>query len=194
MESEKKQLGSSSSSSLANDLFNSKDSSSSNSVFGSIFDSSSKEAGGKKRDNLHDPLSGRAENPSDYKSSLDSIFEKEGKQQQPFHYSSSIYYGGQDNYSDPQTTKSSSSTSMKSDHQYKKDGEQDDPHTASRGNWWQGLYQRQNKSKLVQTTNTGKLKEETSHKTSTLSTSNGIDKDDPTIANCLFFPGKPKIT
>ncbi|GAA0167591.1 hypothetical protein LIER_40416 [Lithospermum erythrorhizon] len=51
----------------------------------------------------------------------------------PCHYSSSIYYGGQDVYSRPKsTTQSSSYTSVN------KDNGEDDSESASRGNWWQG--------------------------------------------------------
>ncbi|KAI3772703.1 hypothetical protein L6452_03895 [Arctium lappa] len=51
---------------------------------------------------------------------------------QPCHLSSSIYYGGQDIYTNPQITNNTPGNSTK----YDKDGE-DDGH-ASRGNWWQG--------------------------------------------------------
>ncbi|CAI9780109.1 unnamed protein product [Fraxinus pennsylvanica] len=50
----------------------------------------------------------------------------------PFHYSSSIFYGGQDVYSRPQNTQSQGLTT------FGKDGEEDDSGSASRGNWWQG--------------------------------------------------------
>ncbi|XP_010558345.1 PREDICTED: uncharacterized protein LOC104827030 [Tarenaya hassleriana] len=52
---------------------------------------------------------------------------------QPCHLSSSIYYGGQDDYAQPQSVSDSSMYST-----YKKDGVEDDSGSASRGNWWQG--------------------------------------------------------
>ncbi|KAI7738152.1 hypothetical protein M8C21_018932 [Ambrosia artemisiifolia] len=51
---------------------------------------------------------------------------------QPCHLSSSIYYGGQDIYTNPSITKNTPGHST----QYTKDGEDDG--RASRGNWWQG--------------------------------------------------------
>lgn len=50
---------------------------------------------------------------------------------QPCHLSSSIYYGGQDIYSQPQNPQGSGINSV-----LKKD--EDDSGSASRGNWWQG--------------------------------------------------------
>eukprot|EP00258_Populus_trichocarpa_P050261 XP_024466280.1 uncharacterized protein LOC7490361 isoform X1 [Populus trichocarpa] len=55
---------------------------------------------------------------------------------EPCYLSSSIYYGGQENYS-PRTKNS------EYQHVFKKDDEQEnpngnDPNSASRGNWWQG--------------------------------------------------------
>ncbi|KAL3622843.1 hypothetical protein CASFOL_031920 [Castilleja foliolosa] len=47
----------------------------------------------------------------------------------PFHYSSSIYYGGQDVYSQPQAAHNPT---------FCKDVEEDDSGSASRGNWWKG--------------------------------------------------------
>ncbi|KAF6161041.1 hypothetical protein GIB67_007682 [Kingdonia uniflora] len=66
----------------------------------------------------HDPAS---------KGSRSSIFQDETVR--PCNFSSSIYYGGQDNYSSPSKHSGSS-------HVFKKDGNEDD--CASRGNWWQG--------------------------------------------------------
>ncbi|CAA0375783.1 unnamed protein product [Arabidopsis thaliana] len=48
--------------------------------------------------------------------------------QPPCNLSSSIYYGGQDNYSSSTTNPDA----------YKKDGEEGDSESASRGNWWEG--------------------------------------------------------
>ncbi|XP_075486409.1 uncharacterized protein LOC142526016 [Primulina tabacum] len=50
----------------------------------------------------------------------------------PFHYSSSIYYGGQDVYSRPSTAPNPCFTT------FNKDGGEDESGSASRGNWWQG--------------------------------------------------------
>ncbi|XP_050236150.1 uncharacterized protein LOC126686158 [Mercurialis annua] len=57
---------------------------------------------------------------------------------EPCHLSSSIYYGGQENYSQIHSTPNSGSHPI-----FKKDGVDDDPNGnnsngASRGNWWQG--------------------------------------------------------
>ncbi|XP_009116267.1 uncharacterized protein LOC103841476 isoform X1 [Brassica rapa] len=49
----------------------------------------------------------------------------------PCNLSSSIYYGGQENYS-------STTTTTKDTMQYKKDGDEGDSKSASRGNWWEG--------------------------------------------------------
>ncbi|KAL6534323.1 hypothetical protein OROHE_013248 [Orobanche hederae] len=55
---------------------------------------------------------------------------------QPFHYSSSIYYGGQDVYDrPPQTTHNPPVFAT-----FNKDGGEDDSGGASRGNWWQDLF------------------------------------------------------
>ncbi|KAH7843392.1 hypothetical protein Vadar_016013 [Vaccinium darrowii] len=51
---------------------------------------------------------------------------------QPCHLSSSIYYGGQDGYSHPRNTQASGYST------FNKEGGEDDPRSASRGNWWQG--------------------------------------------------------
>ncbi|XP_010516150.1 PREDICTED: uncharacterized protein LOC104791856 [Camelina sativa] len=47
----------------------------------------------------------------------------------PCHLSSSLYYGGQEKYSSTTTTTQDT---------YKKDGEEGDSKSASRGNWWEG--------------------------------------------------------
>ncbi|KAL2940444.1 26 kDa periplasmic immunogenic protein [Bienertia sinuspersici] len=49
---------------------------------------------------------------------------------QPLYYTSSIYYGGQDEVYSPTTRPSES--------HFKKSEQDDDPNSASRGNWWQG--------------------------------------------------------
>ncbi|KAL8167916.1 hypothetical protein V2J09_009415 [Rumex salicifolius] len=146
MENGKKLAGSSSSSSFTNDLFGSNDSSSYSGVFSSIFAPPSKftrrdgyghdsETVDKKRDDLTgrpDKAKEGDESKSSRNKILDSIFEGErGPAHQPCNLSSSIYYGGQDMYFSPSGTQSSSSS-------YNKGVEDDDPHSASRGDWWQG--------------------------------------------------------
>ncbi|CAH2058686.1 unnamed protein product [Thlaspi arvense] len=51
----------------------------------------------------------------------------------PCNLSSSIFYGGQENYSS--ATPPQSTTTIDA---YKKDGEEGDSESASRGNWWEG--------------------------------------------------------
>ncbi|XVE76457.1 hypothetical protein DITRI_Ditri12bG0174500 [Diplodiscus trichospermus] len=143
----------SSSSSFTSELFGSKESpSSSTGIFGSIFGPPSKVLGReslrsdvmtKKQDSPNEPwntkhgASGNSykghegENQSIANRDLSSIYQEQ--KVQPCHLSSSIYYGGQDVYSHPQSTKDSGLNSV-----YKKDGGEDDPESASRGNWWQG--------------------------------------------------------
>ncbi|XP_057436924.1 uncharacterized protein LOC130729255 isoform X3 [Lotus japonicus] len=62
---------------------------------------------------------------------MSSIYQEQ--RVQPCHLSSSIYYGGQDIYSHPQSARDSRLNSL-----YKNDGGEDDSGSASRGNWWQG--------------------------------------------------------
>lgn len=150
----RKQVGSSSSSSFTSELFGAKDSyssSSSKGIFGSIFAPSSKvlgresllrsEMAGRKQDGNevwntkpgapdNIPKSGEGES---LPSKDTSFIYQEARPQQPCHLSSSIYYGGQDIYSQPQNSQSSGSYSG-----YRKDGTDDDSGLASRGNWWQG--------------------------------------------------------
>ncbi|XP_062095447.1 uncharacterized protein LOC133801293 [Humulus lupulus] len=142
----KKQVGSSST--FTSELFGSKESSSSSGIFGSIFAPSSKVLG---RESLRSEVPGRkhssfaesyntkhetsddasinkgTENQSLQSTDTGSIYQEQ--RMQPCHLSSSIYYGGQDVYCQPQTTPSST---------YKQDGAEDDSGSASRGNWWQG--------------------------------------------------------
>lgn len=73
---------------------------------------------------------------SAYNKGRSSIFQDKGAE--PHYLSSSLYYGGQDVYSNSADTRASVKP-----HTYKKDGEDDDAHgnnlhSASRGNWWQG--------------------------------------------------------
>ncbi|XP_050209269.1 uncharacterized protein LOC126659977 isoform X1 [Mercurialis annua] len=145
MENKRQSTGSSS----LDHLFGPKDSSaasSSSSVFGSIFSSPStglgrdsagimgNQAGNSKYGNSANYSqsnkggNGKDSSPSNY----------QNETAEPCYFSSSIYYGGQENYS-PRTKNSESHTSQ----QFKKDDKNDDPNgnnsnTASRGNWWQG--------------------------------------------------------
>ncbi|TQD77637.1 hypothetical protein C1H46_036847 [Malus baccata] len=64
---------------------------------------------------------------------ISSIY-RDQRVQQPCHFSSSIYYGGQDIYAHPQSTQNPEYNTP-----YKKDGTEDDSGSASRGNWWQGI-------------------------------------------------------
>lgn len=144
---EGRKQASSSSSSLTSELFGSKESSSSTGIFGSIFAPSSKvvsreslhsEVNGRKKDSKKEswkakPLADDTSKSSEGESQIfpnrdmSSIYQEQ--RVQPCHLSSSIYYGGQDIYSHPQSTQSSA---------YKKDVGEDDSGSASRGNWWQG--------------------------------------------------------
>lgn len=150
----KKGLGSSSSS-FTTELFGSKESPSSTGIFGSIFAPPSKVLGreslrydvtAKRPDSPNEPwntkpgasgLSGNSskacegENQSTANRDVSSIYQEQ--RGQPCHLSSSIYYGGQDVYSYPQSSQGSGLNSV-----YKKDGGEDDSGSASRGNWWQG--------------------------------------------------------
>ncbi|KAL5709381.1 hypothetical protein ACHQM5_020078 [Ranunculus cassubicifolius] len=91
--------------------------------------------GWKSKGNTSQASEGHGQNA--YNKGRSSIFQDD--KAEPHYLSSSLYYGGQDVYSNPSETRSSPSP-----HTYKKkDGEDDDPngsnlHSASRGNWWQG--------------------------------------------------------
>ncbi|XP_044507538.1 uncharacterized protein LOC123226998 [Mangifera indica] len=142
----RKPTASSSSYSFTNELFGSKDSSSSR-IFGSIFSSPPKVLGreslrSESMEKKHEPWNNKPGVPGD--ASKSSATESEGtpnkdfsslyqeQRVQPCHLSSSIYYGGQDIYSQPQNSQGPGINSV-----LKKDGE-DDSGSASRGNWWQG--------------------------------------------------------
>ncbi|KAG6402097.1 hypothetical protein SASPL_138969 [Salvia splendens] len=134
MERANKQVGSSSPSSLAADLFGPKDSSnppnSSQGYFGSIFGPQTSMVPGRDpshKDYAYAYGNGKQEIAKDYKSVKDNPAE-------PCYYNSSIYYGGQESYSP---------TTNSPPQNFKKDGgngEQNDSNSscASRGNWWQG--------------------------------------------------------
>lgn len=141
-------------SSFTSDLFGSKDSdvaASSSGIFGSIFAPPAKAIG---KDSLRTPEKEKKHDPgsqswnSKTALSQSNAVNGEGNFQRqerndtgalypvenvhPCHYSSSIYYGGQDIYSRPQTAQSTVFTT------FNKDGGEDDSDGASRGNWWQG--------------------------------------------------------
>ncbi|XP_076908129.1 uncharacterized protein LOC143564853 isoform X3 [Bidens hawaiensis] len=142
----KKQPSSSTSSSFTNELFGSKDSSASSSsgLFNSIFPPPSKvntrdyirsvetdkscESATERCSTIHSvDNEDRSRNP---KTDTSRFYQQETSQ--PCHLSSSIYYGGQDVYTNPRiTTKNTPAHTT-----YTKDGEDDG--RASRGNWWQG--------------------------------------------------------
>ncbi|XVF08186.1 hypothetical protein REPUB_Repub06bG0204500 [Reevesia pubescens] len=151
----RKGVGSSSSSSFTSELFGSKESpaSSSTGIFGSIFPPPSKVLG--RESPRPDVMTKRLDSPNDpwnTKPGASGNFSKghEGEDQsianrdgssiyqeqrlQPCHLSSSIYYGGQDVYSHPQSSQGSGLNSVPV---YKKDGGEDDSGKASRGDWWQ---------------------------------------------------------
>ncbi|MED6171421.1 hypothetical protein PIB30_040632 [Stylosanthes scabra] len=143
---------SSSSSSFTSELFGSNQSqlpSSSSGILASLFPPSSKVLGRESRrfqvtektatsktvipddTNNYKGNDGETHNNTKNKDMMSSIYEEQ--RVQPCHLSSSIYYGGQDIYSLPQGVQNSGL--------YKKDGGEDDSGSASRGNWWQGIYE-----------------------------------------------------
>ncbi|PWA60071.1 protein involved in salt tolerance [Artemisia annua] len=139
MDGKKHSTSSSSSSSFTADLFGSKESSSS-SFFNTIFPPPSKAHGKEyissettKKNYDFATIQDSAEkkdksrNP---KMDMSPFYDQE--KSQPCPLSSSIYYGGQDIYPNPHSTKNNPGHST----QYNKDGEDDG--RASRGNWWQG--------------------------------------------------------
>ncbi|CAA2995782.1 Hypothetical predicted protein [Olea europaea subsp. europaea] len=71
-------------------------------------------------------------NQSQSKQSEDINMYFPGEKIKPFHYSSSIYYGGQDVYNFPECSNRSGFTTSK------KDEAEDDSEMASRGDWWRG--------------------------------------------------------
>ncbi|KAL2502971.1 Encodes a protein involved in salt tolerance [Forsythia ovata] len=141
-------------SSFTSDLFGSKNSASasaSSGIFGSLFAPPEKVLGReslrsfeswKKDDPANQGWSAKTGVPDNNAPSnedqslsrrhkdINSYFQEE--KIKPFHYSSSIYYGGQDVYTFPESTQGSSFTT------FNKDETEDDSGMASRGNWWQG--------------------------------------------------------
>ncbi|KAI4368872.1 hypothetical protein MLD38_017380 [Melastoma candidum] len=151
----KKQMGSSPPSSYSPDVFGAKESSpgAPAGVFASIFPppqtvvgrrSSSGFIGSQQKQSFgtqawsskHNDPAIRSENGSCNKSKDGSVFLEE--RTEPCHLSSSLYYGGQDVYSQSSGNQATGSCPMS-----KKDRVEDDPTgnnslDASRGNWWQG--------------------------------------------------------
>ncbi|KAK7294581.1 hypothetical protein RJT34_17470 [Clitoria ternatea] len=138
------------SSSFTSELFGSNESppSSAPGIFDSIFSPSPKVLG---RESLRSEVTGKTASEEwssrigiqDYSSKgsvgetqstahkdTSSIYQEQ--RVKPCHLSSSIYYGGQDIYSRPQSAQDSGLNSL-----FKKDGVEDDSGSASRGNWWQ---------------------------------------------------------
>ncbi|KAK9734765.1 hypothetical protein RND81_04G162000 [Saponaria officinalis] len=141
MENKKQQKGSSSSSSssLTSQLFGPPESD----ILASIFPPSKRVgrnyyAFSEARGSWHQKESSESDN---HKSSTKHdgptnkdrsyIYQQEGAE--PSYLSSSLYYGGQEMYS-RSTTHSTSYLYPK----FKKNDKEDDPSSASRGNWWQG--------------------------------------------------------
>ncbi|KAI3447726.1 hypothetical protein Pfo_004391 [Paulownia fortunei] len=150
--------GKKSGSSFTSDLFGAKDSSAaapSSGIFGSIFAPPARVSGGeslnfsvaeKKNDSVSQARSAKTAVSGSFSdnnaqggqeqnwstTSKDMKYYQDEKVQ-PFHYSSSIYYGGQDIYSQPESAKNPGVTT------FNKDVGEDDSGSASRGNWWQGM-------------------------------------------------------
>ncbi|XP_042053136.1 uncharacterized protein LOC121798279 isoform X1 [Salvia splendens] len=137
--------GKQTSSSLASDLFGAKDSSSSSSsgIFGTMFPPPPKVVGQEYSGTEKKIISGNpnwtAKNGVADRNAVggqnqrkDDVSYYTDEKVQPFHYSSSIYYGGQDVYSRPESAQNPG-TSFNKDN-----GGEDDLGSASRGNWWQG--------------------------------------------------------
>ncbi|XP_057523094.1 uncharacterized serine-rich protein C215.13-like [Amaranthus tricolor] len=104
-------------------------SSSSSSIFGSVFGPSSM---GRGRDSTNANITRQyatSGQESHWESGMNSYYQQQTVDQ-PCNFSNSIYYGGQEVYSP--TTRSNEY------HVFKKDEQDDDPNSASRGNWWQG--------------------------------------------------------
>ncbi|GLT92612.1 hypothetical protein SLE2022_104430 [Rubroshorea leprosula] len=141
----RKEVGSSSSS-LASELFGSKDSpSSSTGIFASIFAPRDSKVLGRESLRPPDSMANKQYRPNEVWNTKPGVYghtskgrESEGQNAQrvepygPCHLSSSIYYGGPDVVSEPQSAQASGVNSV-----YMEGGE-DDSQSASRGNWWQG--------------------------------------------------------
>ncbi|XP_021732371.1 uncharacterized protein LOC110699188 [Chenopodium quinoa] len=127
-------LSSSSASSTIADLFgpNPSSATSSSSLFNSVFGPPSMGGG---RDSTHHVGNAKHSFPdngapvSKAESSKYSYYQQK-KVDQPCYYTSSIYYGGQDEVYSPTTRPDESLTNDP--------GVEEDPKSALRGNWWQG--------------------------------------------------------
>ncbi|XP_054799179.1 uncharacterized protein LOC129303713 [Prosopis cineraria] len=138
----KNHFGGSSSATNFDQLFGPKDPSSSfsssSSIFGSIFPPPSAVGGSESRkqdvgDKNYGPQGGKGESRG---SVSGKNYQNESTMEPSNYYTSSIYYGGQENYFPKSRT-------TDSHHNVKKDSDNDDPNgdnpnSASRGNWWQG--------------------------------------------------------
>ncbi|XP_004490927.1 uncharacterized protein [Cicer arietinum] len=146
MDNNKNQAWSSSSSSTVkfDQLFGPKDSASSSSFFGSIFPpppsvegrgSRTQEVGSKNFGAQGTPSNNKGENNRGISNKNTSV-NYQNETVEPSYFSSSIYYGGQENYSPRSRTTQP--------HQlFKKDKNNGDPNgnnsnSASRGDWWEG--------------------------------------------------------
>nr|XP_011459249.1 PREDICTED: uncharacterized protein LOC101306489 isoform X2 [Fragaria vesca subsp. vesca] len=170
MESVKKQ--GSSSSSFTAELFGFKDSppKSSTGIFASIFPPPSQVVGRNSSSSelteywRKQSLGNQAWNTKQAISSEDARYSLPNKERssvlqheraEPCHLSSSLYYGGQEVYSQsPSTPHASGSYPL-----FKKDAGEDDPNgsnanSAARGNWWEGIHITDETCTLVQSTAT----------------------------------------
>ncbi|XP_020210669.1 uncharacterized protein LOC109795543 [Cajanus cajan] len=139
----KKQAGSSSSTMNFDHLFGPRDSSSSTSssstLFGSIFPPPSSVGGRESRlqevGSKNFGASGTQSNKGENSSRKNTNYQNETVEPSSY-FSSSIYYGGQENYSPTSRT-------TQPHHVFKKDKDDgdsngNDSNSAARGNWWQG--------------------------------------------------------
>ncbi|KAJ0909344.1 hypothetical protein HanRHA438_Chr07g0320591 [Helianthus annuus] len=137
--------GSSSSSSFTENLFGPKDASSASStgLFSTVFGPSStglgrhpshsNNPGSSKNKESGGPYGSGKPSTPDYKTQRSAGPVYQNETAEPSYLSSSIYYGGQEDYA-PNTE------TTRLPHTSKKDGGDSDPNgsSASRGNWWQG--------------------------------------------------------
>ncbi|WJX58801.1 hypothetical protein P8452_44217 [Trifolium repens] len=140
MDNNKKQAWSSSSSTVKFDqLFGPKDPSaaSSSSFFGSIFPPPpSVEGGGSRTQEVANKHLGAPGTPTSGITNKNTSTNYQNEKVEPIYFSSSIHYGGQENYS-------SRGRTTESHHVFKKDANNghangNNSNTASRGDWWEG--------------------------------------------------------
>ncbi|KAK2377091.1 E3 ubiquitin-protein ligase RLIM protein [Trifolium repens] len=141
MDNNKKQAWSSSSSTVKFDqLFGPKDPSaaSSSSFFGSIFPPPppSVEGRGSRTQEVANKNLGAPGTPTSGITNKNTSTNYQNEKVEPIYFSSSIHYGGQENYS-------SKGRTTESHHVFKKDANNGHPNgnnsnTASRGDWWEG--------------------------------------------------------